>query len=100
MIGSVCAGERFAARGVARRGHAPLAPSPRDWLATLPTASRIAVEEGHSRNGVAPDQLSHELLTLECGHHLISRLLRDPSAVKRTHAAIERLLGTARASRN
>lgn len=77
-----------------------LAASQRDWLDTLTTAIRIAVEEGHFKKDLAPDQLAHELLTLEYGHHLISRLLRDPSAEKRTHAAIEHLLSEARANKN
>ncbi len=77
-----------------------LAASQRDWLDTLTTAIRIAVDEGHFRRDLAPDQLAHELLTLMYGHHLISRLLRDPRAEKRSHVAIERLLAEARPQRH
>lgn len=73
-----------------------LSASQRDWLDTLTTAIRIAVDEGHFREDVEPDQLAHELLTLAYGHHLISRLLRDPKAEKRTRAAMDRLLTEAR----
>ncbi len=73
-----------------------LASSQRDWLDTLATAIRIAVEEGHFRGDLVPEQLAHELVTLSYGHHLVSRLLRDPRAEKRTRAAIERLLSEAR----
>lgn len=77
-----------------------LAASQRDWLDTLTTAIRIGVDEGHFRKDLKPDQLAHELLTLEYGHHLISRLLRDPSAGKRTQIAIEHLLREARAKKS
>ena len=77
-----------------------LVSSQRDWLETLATAVRIAVAEGHFRKDVVPEQLAHELLTTAYGHHLISRLLRDPRAEKRTRAAMERTLAAARAERD
>jgi AcrR family transcriptional regulator len=73
-----------------------LAASQRDWLDTLTTAIRIAVDEKHFRKSLVPEQLAHELLTLFYGHHLISRLLRDPKAEKRTRVTMERLLADAR----
>lgn len=73
-----------------------LAACQKDWLDTLTTAVRIAIEEGHFRKDVSPDQMAHELLTLAYGHHLISRLLRDPKAEQRTRLAMERLLTSAR----
>jgi AcrR family transcriptional regulator len=74
-----------------------LASSQRDWLDTLTTAIRIAVEERHFRRDLDPAQLAHELLTLMYGHHLISRLLRDRVTEKRSRATLERLLADARA---
>jgi AcrR family transcriptional regulator len=71
----------------------------RDWLETLTTAIRIAVEEGHFRKDLDPSQLAHELLTLAYGAHLIGRLLRDPSTEAKHRAAVERLLADARATR-
>ena len=73
-----------------------LAESQRDWLDTLATASRIAVEEGHFRKEVDPAQLAQEFLALAYGTHLISRLLRDPKAESRLHVAIDRILANAR----
>jgi AcrR family transcriptional regulator len=73
-----------------------LSASQTDWLDTLTTAIRIAVDVGHFQRETQPEQLAHELLTLFYGHHLISRLLRDPNAEKRTRLAMERLLSEAR----
>lgn len=75
-----------------------LAASQRDWLDTLSTAIRIAVEEKHFRADVDPKQLAHEILTLAYGTHLISRLLRDPSTEKRLHVAVDRLFRSVRAA--
>jgi AcrR family transcriptional regulator len=77
-----------------------LAEIQREWLATLSTAIRIAVQEGQFRADLDPAQLAHELLTLAYGHHLITRLLRDPAAESRLNEAFERCLRDARAPRN
>jgi AcrR family transcriptional regulator len=77
-----------------------LAASQRDWLETLATAIRIAIDEGHFRQDLDPEQLAHEFLTLAYGTHLISRLLRDPAAEDRLHAAVDRLLADARATQH
>jgi AcrR family transcriptional regulator len=73
-----------------------LAACQRDWLDTLTTAIRIAVDEGHFRKDLDSKQLAHELLTTAYGHHLIARLLRDPAAEKRTRRAIDRMIHDAR----
>jgi AcrR family transcriptional regulator len=70
----------------------------RDWLDTLTTAIRIAVEEGHFRRDLDPAQLAHDFLSLAYGTHLLGRLLRDPKAEERRRAAFEQLLSGARAS--
>ena len=77
-----------------------LASSQRDWLDTLTTAIRIAIGEGHFRKDLRPEQLAYELLTISYGHHLVSRLLHDAGAEKRTRATIERLLDDARAHKH
>jgi AcrR family transcriptional regulator len=77
-----------------------LAASQRDWLETLATAIRIAVQEGHFHAEVDPEQLAEELLALAYGTHLISRLLRDPESATRRRATFERLLKGARAIKN
>jgi len=77
-----------------------LAASQRDWLETLATAIRIAVDEGHFRPDLDPAQLAHEFLTLAYGTHLIARLLRDPAVETRLQTAFELLLAGARVSPN
>ncbi len=77
-----------------------LEASQRDWLDTLATAIRIAVSEGHFRADLAPEQLAQELLTLSYGHHLVSRLLRDPAVETRTRTTLARILADAKARRH
>jgi AcrR family transcriptional regulator len=73
-----------------------LAASQRDWLDTLATAIRIAVEEGHFRADLDPAQLAQELLALAYGTHLMTRLLRNPKTEARRRVAVDRLLASAR----
>jgi AcrR family transcriptional regulator len=73
-----------------------LASSQRDWLDTIATCVRGGVREGHFRADLDPEQFAHEVLTTAYGHHLLTRLLRDPSADQRWRAAMERLLDDAR----
>jgi len=73
-----------------------LAAAQRDWIGTLATAARIAVEEGHFRKDLDVEQLAHEIYCLGYGHHFVSRLLRDPKAKVRTRAALQRILASAR----
>jgi AcrR family transcriptional regulator len=77
-----------------------LAETQREWLDTLATAVRIAIDEGHFRADLDPRQLAHELLALAYGSHLIGRLLRDRGAEARLRNAIERLVAAARAPHN
>jgi AcrR family transcriptional regulator len=76
-----------------------LAASQRDWLETMATAIRIAVDEGHFRADLDPAQLAWELLAEAYGAHLLGRLLRDRTSDDRLHAAIERRIADARALR-
>jgi AcrR family transcriptional regulator len=73
-----------------------LAETQRDWLETLTTAIRIAVQERHFRADLDAAQLAYELLTAAYGAHLMERLLHDRSAETRMGAAVERLLADAR----
>ena len=74
-----------------------LAASQRDWLETLATAIRIAIEEKHFRTDVEPAQLAQELLALAYGTQLMTRLLRDPKTEARLRVAIDRVLSSIRA---
>jgi AcrR family transcriptional regulator len=73
-----------------------LAATQRDWLDTIATCVRGAIKEKHFRADLDAEQFAHEVLTTAYGHHLLSRLLRDPSADQRWRAATERLLRDAR----
>lgn len=68
----------------------------KDWLETLATAARIAIDEGHFRSNVDATQLAHEVYCLGVGHHFVARLVRDPKADARTRAAFKRVLRDAR----
>src|ERR1700722_17719097 len=69
-----------------------LAASQRDWLETLATAIRIAIDERPFRANLDPSQLAQELLALAYGTHLMTRLLGDPKTQARLRVAIDRLL--------
>lgn len=70
----------------------------KDWLGVLAETVRSAVEEGHFRPDVDPEQFAHEMYGVMLAGHHASRLLRDPKAGQRTRAAFETLLGNARRS--
>lgn len=67
------------------------------WLQTLARAARIAMQEGQLRADLDPEQFAYEVWSLALGYHHLRRLLRDPQASARVHAAFDRLLGDARA---
>ncbi len=68
----------------------------KDWLETLATAIRIAVDEGHFRRDVDVEQLAHEIYLLGYGHLFTSRLLKNDKGEARTRAAFARILASAR----
>jgi len=76
-----------------------LAASQRDWLDSLATATRIAVEEGHFRKDLDAKQVAFEVYALAFGAHFVSRLLRDARSDVRVRSAFERLLRDARRER-
>lgn len=73
-----------------------LVASQRDWIDTLATAARVAVTEGHFRKDLDVQQFAHEVYCLAYGTHCVTRLIRDPHSMDRTHAAFARLLRDAR----
>jgi len=74
-----------------------LVASQKDWQATLATAARIAVEEGHFRSNLDVDQFAHEVYCMGYGHLAVSRLRLHPDGGARTRRAFERLVRDARA---
>ena len=68
-----------------------VARAQRDWMDTIATAARIAVDEGHFRD-VDPRQVAFEILTLFLGYHRHGRLFARTEAEAHTRAAFEGLL--------
>jgi AcrR family transcriptional regulator len=69
----------------------------RDWLQSLATAARIAVEEGHFRADLDPEQFAFNLYAIILSYHHFSRLMRDPGAEPRARQAFAELLAASRA---
>lgn len=74
-----------------------LVASQRDWLSVLAQAARIAIEEGHFRPGLDPDQFAWEADALILGYHHSARLLQAADAETRARSAFEAQLAAARA---
>ena len=64
----------------------------RDWIETLATAARIAVEEGHFSPAVDTHQLAFEIYAVFLAFHLYHRLLCDDRATERARAGFEKLI--------
>ncbi|HSF13984.1 MAG TPA: TetR/AcrR family transcriptional regulator [Vicinamibacteria bacterium] len=64
----------------------------RDWIETLSTAARIAVEEGHFRADLDTRQFAYEFYSILMAYHHFSRLMRDAEAERRARCALEQLL--------
>jgi AcrR family transcriptional regulator len=69
----------------------------RDWLDTLATAARIAVEEGHFAPAVDPQQVAFEIYGIMLAAHTFGRLVGDPQTGRRTRRAFEALIARCRA---
>ena len=69
----------------------------RDWRGTLARAARIAIEEGHFRADLDPEQFAFELHALLLGYQLQARLL-ERDAQRLAEAALDRLFVSARPS--
>lgn len=74
-----------------------LAGAYRSRFAFLAKAVRLAIEAGHFRSDLDPEQLAFEVDCLIHGYHQANRLLHDPKALERTRIAFERLLSSSRA---
>jgi AcrR family transcriptional regulator len=69
-----------------------LAGALRDWLDTLATAARIAVDEGHLRADTDPGQVAFEAWGIMLATHDAGRLLGDPKVAVRSQRAFDALL--------
>jgi AcrR family transcriptional regulator len=69
----------------------------RGRVAALAKAASLAVEAGHFRTDLDPEQFAFDFYSITLGYHDHQRLLRDPRAEERARAAFERLLLSCRA---
>jgi len=67
-----------------------------DWIDTLATAAKIAVDEGHFSPAVDTRQLAFEIYAVYLAFHLYHRLLRDEQALDRARAGFEKLIEAVR----
>jgi AcrR family transcriptional regulator len=68
----------------------------RDWLETLSTAARVAVDGGHFRADLDAGQFAYDLYAIILAYHHFSRLLHDPAAEERAWSSFEHLLAASR----
>ena len=66
------------------------------WLEMIAIVFRTGVTEGVFRPDLDPEEFAHDLYSVMLGFHHASRLMRDPRAENRAHAAFGRLLSSAR----
>ncbi len=64
----------------------------RDWIDTIATVVRTAVDEGDFRADTDPLQFAFEFNALTLGYHHATRLLGDEQALERTRASFEALV--------
>ncbi len=72
-----------------------LVKTQRDWMDTLATAARIAVEEKHFRADLDPVQFAYDIYSVAYGYHFAYRLLEDTNARKYANNSIKRILADA-----
>jgi AcrR family transcriptional regulator len=69
------------------------------WLEMVGIMFSTGVAAGRFRSDLDPDEFAHDLYAIMLGFHHAARLMKDPRAEARAHAAFERLLTTARRRR-
>jgi AcrR family transcriptional regulator len=72
----------------------------KDWVDELAKATRIAIQEGHFRSDVDPEQVAFEIYSIMLGAHLFMRFLHEPTSLARTQEAFEHLIASARPARS
>ena len=68
----------------------------RDWIGSLATAARIAVEERQFRRDLDTLQFAYDFYSILLAYHHFSRLMSDRSAEERARRSFERLLESSR----
>jgi AcrR family transcriptional regulator len=64
----------------------------KDWLDSIATAVRIAIQEGHFAADVEAEQFAFEIYAIMTGVHTFDRFLHDPKSITRARDSFERLL--------
>lgn len=62
------------------------------FLDAIATVIRSGIADGQFREDIDAEQLAHDLYAVMLGHHFAARLMREPGAADRAHAALDRLL--------
>jgi AcrR family transcriptional regulator len=75
-----------------------LVKSQRDFVGALARSARLAVEEGHFRGDLEPEQFAFEIYGLVLSFHFFHRLLQDPQAETRLRRSFEGLIVNCRPS--
>lgn len=73
-----------------------LVASQRQWLATIARAVQLAVDVGHLRADVDPEQFAFQVYGLVLGFYQVRRLLNDPHAESRVRRAFDEMVRSAR----
>ena len=68
----------------------------REWRQVVARVVRRGQEVGEFRADLDPEQVAFEVHGIGLAHHHTLRLLRDPKALERARAAMERLIADAR----
>jgi AcrR family transcriptional regulator len=68
----------------------------KEWLAAIAKVFRGGQETGAFRRDLDPGQIAFEFMAIGLSCHFAARLLRDPHAVARARAALDRLVLDAR----
>jgi AcrR family transcriptional regulator len=66
----------------------------KDWIANLSLAAQIAIAEGHFTETLDSEQFAYDFYSIVLAYHHFARLLQDPNADMRCHAAFEHLIST------
>lgn len=73
-----------------------LVQAQKDWLDTLATAARIAVEEGHFKPDLDTERFAFDFYSVILAYYHFSRLLDDPETTRRCRKAFADLLERSR----
>jgi AcrR family transcriptional regulator len=74
-----------------------LVRSQKDWFELIANCFRTGLTEGHFKASADPEQFAQDLQGVALAYHFSSRLLSDPKAGERAHAAFEALIRAVRA---